>query len=287
MDITTLALAKSYTNKIAAGFKSVELDGTNLIFTLLDGSTATVAIPTPSDGVSVTNLSIDEDGSLLCHMSDGTTIDAGYVPAVDPDLSNYYTKDEVNQTVGSLEDLSTEDKSNIVSAINESLSKGIRVLTKTTNLYELEDRYGIYKVSEDVSDFINVRISNPSQGSKSFAAYPGEVFIYAHLRNTSASFVAQFYISQVDLTDLTNNQNNLFIRIHFVPLLSYAIRQYDFPLSSANVIRNYNNLINGLYTYNTLPETSAIPTTNNQMVNKKYVDDSISAAIATALEGDY
>lgn len=88
MDITTLSLAKKYTNKVAAGFSNVQVDGSNLIFTLNDGTTATMTIPTPengSDGISVIDLSIDNDGSLLCHMSDGSTIDAGKVPTVEPE----------------------------------------------------------------------------------------------------------------------------------------------------------------------------------------------------------
>lgn len=99
MDVITLSLAKKYANKVAAGYSSVRVDGMNLIFTLNDGSEVTMTIPAPEngkDGISVQDLTIDTDGSLLCHMSDGTTIDAGFVPTVDPDLTNYYTKEEVD-----------------------------------------------------------------------------------------------------------------------------------------------------------------------------------------------
>ena len=86
MDIITLSLAKKYANQVAAGYSSVRVDGMNLIFTLNDGSEVTMAIPAPADGkdgISVQNLSIDNDGSLLCHMSDGTVIDAGKVPTIE------------------------------------------------------------------------------------------------------------------------------------------------------------------------------------------------------------
>ena len=91
MDIITLSLAKKYANKVAAGFSKVEVQENNLIFTLNDGTKATMTIPTPekgSDGISVVDISIDTDGSLLCHMSDGSTIDAGKVPAVEQDTGN-------------------------------------------------------------------------------------------------------------------------------------------------------------------------------------------------------
>lgn len=108
MDLIALSAAKNYANKVTAGFKSVEINGMNLIFTLLDDTKATIALPTPANGkdgengkdglngVSVQNLSIDKDGSLLCHMSDGTTIDAGKVPMTDIELTDYYTKEETD-----------------------------------------------------------------------------------------------------------------------------------------------------------------------------------------------
>ena len=37
--------------------------------------------------------------------------------------------------------------------------------------------------------------------------------------------------------------------------------------------------VSGKKTFTTLPETSVAATTNNQLTNKKYVDDAISAAI--------
>ena len=97
MDITTLSLAKKYTNKVAAGITAARVEGSSIILTLTDGTEAVCQLPTPRDGISVIDLSIDTDGSLLCHMSDGTTIDAGYVPIVDPDLTNYYTKEEIDK----------------------------------------------------------------------------------------------------------------------------------------------------------------------------------------------
>lgn len=85
MDITTLSLAKKYTNKVAAGITAARIEGSSIILTLTDGTEAICQLPTPKDGISVINLSIDTDGSLLCHMSDGSTIDAGKVPTIEPE----------------------------------------------------------------------------------------------------------------------------------------------------------------------------------------------------------
>ena len=101
MDITTLSLAKKYANKVAAGFSKVEVQRNNLIFTLNDGTKATMTIPTPekgSDGISIVDVSIDTDGSLLCHMSDGSTINAGKIPTVDQNAGNV-SSDTINSIV--------------------------------------------------------------------------------------------------------------------------------------------------------------------------------------------
>lgn len=53
------------------------------------------------------------------------------------------------------------------------------------------------------------------------------------------------------------------------------------------VSRDSSEVINGVKFFNSLPESSVTPTTNNQLVNKKYVDDAISSSITNALEGSY
>ena len=99
MDIITLALAKKFATKVAAGFSNVEVDGMDIIFTLNDGSQVTLTVPEPADGVSVVDMNIDDDGSLICTMSDGTTIDAGGVPFVKPEKGVDYWTEEDKQEI--------------------------------------------------------------------------------------------------------------------------------------------------------------------------------------------
>ena len=82
MDIVTYKLSQKYADNVAAGFSSVRVDGLNIIFTLNDGKTATVTVPAPKDGqdgVSITNVSLNQQSHLICTLSDGTAIDAGLV----------------------------------------------------------------------------------------------------------------------------------------------------------------------------------------------------------------
>ena len=146
MDLITLASAKKYADKLAAGFKSVRIDGMKLIFTLLDDTETTIILPAPSDGkdgVSVTGLSIDKDGSLLCYMSDGNIIDAGHVPAADVKLEDYYTKEEMDvklESAGSKtfvwDGLSSEENENNLALFDEIYADFIATEGKTRLLVQ-------------------------------------------------------------------------------------------------------------------------------------------------------
>ena len=85
MDIITLALAKKFATKVAAGFSNVEVDGLDIIFTLNDGSQVTLTVPEPANGVSVVDLDIDSNKNLICTLSDGSTVNAGELPMAIPE----------------------------------------------------------------------------------------------------------------------------------------------------------------------------------------------------------
>lgn len=71
-DVVTYALLKKTISQAAAGFSKVEyLDG-KLIFTLPDGNT----IETPLDikGSDVANIEINENGALVVHFNDSTSL---------------------------------------------------------------------------------------------------------------------------------------------------------------------------------------------------------------------
>jgi hypothetical protein len=174
MDITTLALAKNYANKVAAGFSNVTVEGSKIIFTLNDGTKTTMNIPTPNDGTSVVDLEIDNDGSLLCYMSDGTVIDAGFVPAVKGD-PGFSPKVEVSQK-GAVTTISITDEEKTT---NATIDMGDYVSTKadgfnitwngnTTGLTSSNPAQ-YYKVSDKiltVDDLIGANVSAMFQGEE-------------------------------------------------------------------------------------------------------------------------
>ena len=80
MDVVLYSLLKKRINGLASGVSNVSVDGSNLNFEFLDGSSATMTFPTPKDGVSIVNTEINEEGHLIITLSDNNSIDAGFVP---------------------------------------------------------------------------------------------------------------------------------------------------------------------------------------------------------------
>lgn len=285
MDLIALAAAKNYANKVTAGFKSVELDGMNLIFTLLDDTKATVAIPVPADGkdgVSVKDLSIDKDGSLLCHMTDGTVIDAGYVPTVDPDLTNYYTKEEI----GNIEELETLNKTNVVEAVNEANSNKLHIYevhpTALNNLLSAKDEINaaITQMSQDKYRGAILRIC-PTDFNEMIPQLGGLNFVlsknnYPIGKRTQLNFFSDIHWDTTGAPIRNDNTSLNFGRI----IISGSWSTGSFVCSSASYYSTFSRKLD------TIPTTSSIltktnttaftPTGDYHPATKKYVDDSIA-----------
>lgn len=104
MDIVTYALCKKLAAGAVSGISNLEVQDNTLIITQNNGSQVTMDFPVPEDGVSIENIKIDTDGSLLCYLSNGEVIDAGTVPAVkgDPGKTpikgvDYFTEEEIEE----------------------------------------------------------------------------------------------------------------------------------------------------------------------------------------------
>lgn len=76
--IQAYILAKKFAQSAVSGVTNVTFDGDQLVFELADGTSFNVSVPIPEDGVSITDVKIQE-GHLICTMSDKTTIDAGEI----------------------------------------------------------------------------------------------------------------------------------------------------------------------------------------------------------------
>lgn len=76
-------LARKIALGAVSGIKNLSFSGNTIIFNFNDGTSASMVVPLPKDGkdgVSVTNVEINDAKHLICTMSDNSTIDAGELP---------------------------------------------------------------------------------------------------------------------------------------------------------------------------------------------------------------
>lgn len=104
MDMVTYALCKKLVASVASGITDIEIQDTTMIITDANGQKHTMVFPTPKDGVSIVDVEVDMDNNLICHLSDGSTVDAGPIPAIKGEPGetpvkgvDYFTEAEVAQ----------------------------------------------------------------------------------------------------------------------------------------------------------------------------------------------
>ena len=103
MDIITYALAKKLAAAAVSGISNLQVNGTNLVITTNDGQTLTMNFPTPQDGISIADVTVNDNNHLICILTDGNEIDAGIVPTIDGKTPvkgvDYMTKDDIQYIV--------------------------------------------------------------------------------------------------------------------------------------------------------------------------------------------
>lgn len=83
MDMTLYALLNKKIKGAVSGIDSVQVQGQKLIFNFKNGTSQTMTFPTPADGISVKDLTIDNSNHLICELSDNTLIDAGLIHTIE------------------------------------------------------------------------------------------------------------------------------------------------------------------------------------------------------------
>ena len=205
--------------------------------------------------------------------------------------------EEVKAITGALTDLSTEDKSNIVNAINEvagNIPKDIPVYSLVDNEVSYNDNEFYYRsgVLSQISEILNNNFGK---------------FVLIAIRGSSASSTSNSncFVFFICLDKPTTTNSNL----------SKTILGYEFattntsrPLAIKEFSMTYNTLSTGTvkvvtlrslatyrrkyvtFTSDVLTKTNTtefIPTDNYHPSTKKYVDDAIASAITTSLEASY
>lgn len=85
MDMVLYALLNKKIKSAVTGIDSCQVVGTSLIFNFTDGTSQTMTFPSPKDGISITDVSIDKTNHLIITLSDNKNIDAGLIPTAKGD----------------------------------------------------------------------------------------------------------------------------------------------------------------------------------------------------------
>lgn len=80
--ITAYALSKKIAASAVSGVKSMSVDGQTLIINTKDSGVLKMVFHTPSNGVSVTDIDVNDKNQIVFTMSDGTKITSGVIPTV-------------------------------------------------------------------------------------------------------------------------------------------------------------------------------------------------------------
>lgn len=207
-----------------------------------------------------------------------------------------------NNIIGNLNNLVTTEKSNLVGAINEVAgSSG----GETLYLGDVEDF--------TTSNYLDLNTLN--KGQYFISNRKGKTTLYVKLTNNNQEVTQaitletpvayNYYVLDMfsKVEDFVGFDTLFKINYVIISSMAYEISAksivVDFNTANNQIVissafrRLYvdtttdNQTITGAKTFNTLPQSSVTPTSNNQLVNKKYVDDSIASAITDALGGVY
>lgn len=100
MDIVTYVLCKKIAEAAASGIERMYVEGLTLYIVPKQGETIEINFPEPENGISIINVSMNENRHLICTMSDSSIIDAGELPVYIPQKGvDYFTDEEKQEMV--------------------------------------------------------------------------------------------------------------------------------------------------------------------------------------------
>lgn len=85
MDKIAISIAKKIAASALSGVSSISVNGTTLNIVTNDGETLQMNFPTPKDGVSVVDITVNDEGNLVFILSDDTEIAVGQIEVIKGD----------------------------------------------------------------------------------------------------------------------------------------------------------------------------------------------------------
>ena len=178
------------------------------------------------------------------------------------------------------------DANDVISAtVPEGPFKTLTITGTGINVHSIED--GNYIISPGGSSKYIYCKYNSTSSSYAIRVDLGAILIVRTSVSSSATFKYGFCIT-TKIHPNSNMSSNTGGLCHFSSRINSNHDPVLYRMGFGNIITDYDNQsISGVKTFTTLPKSSVVPTEDTHLVNKKYVDDSIAAAITSALGGSY
>ena len=109
--------------------------------------------------------------------------------------------------------------------------------------------------------------------------YPGSYFAYYNQVEEDDTFTSTIQVGRIIHHFTGTNKNLYFGHITIQVRNNGTIYTYNQTMFNTLSFLNLAETISSKKTFSVLPESSVVPTTDDQLTNKKYVDDSISSAV--------
>ena len=271
-------------------------DGTNgvdgispTVSTSKSGTTTTIEITdkngthtaTINDGINGTNGTNGRDGYVQYTAGDNITIENNVISATGGDLSNYYTKSEID--------------ANKMPTYTFELDEGQFVGTGISHLFTVDEKTRLAIIFNDAYqkqyESINILVkyrtgNNSSYKTSQFLCTPGPQNVYP-ITSQPTSYIMT---SPLQTPYYVSNENTKYYNT-FIQALSISLTwsnnqcTVSGQISASFIILPTNKYFEDYLAKNNTK--SYTPTANYHPATKKYVDDSIASAITDALGGNY
>ena len=253
---------------------SVTKSGNMATITITDKNGTTTA--TVSDGTNGVDGQPGRDGYRQYTAGDNITIENDVISA-DVDLSDYYNKEDVDE---------------LISGIGGGFNENNIYSGTTTNPFNFDNKQGIYIADGTATTNYFYYKLNEEDTSKMISVASGRIYMMAITKkiNDVASGIESIgvaiFVDNSNFLDQKGNFNILDLRYdadnHLIKLGAAVSPLFKMLTSTEQNIQGRKN-------FQTIPFLGAglTPQFDAQLVHKKYVDDSIRAAITTTLGGNY
>ena len=246
-------------------------NGTATITITDKNGTTTATVSDGQDGINGTN---GRDGYVQYTAGDNITISDNTISATVPqiDLSNYYTKSEVDSKVIYGGRVSENDAEHRIS-LNE-IEPGIHEYWADRNgsSYYSEQYLGFKATINGTTKLLALMVPSRMDDKKII-----NDMVYVEIKNkvpetvTGTIEVGRFFYDYVNSGSKRVGKISKTIYASTSGLSTYDDNSQNFELYMCDLTSS--QIITGKKTYTTLPESDYAPTNNKQFANKKYVDD--------------